>query len=184
VVQLFRKYKSVIRFILLFSGVYLVLSFFYIQYLDFSRLEINDTDAITKLVARQSREVISEFGYQAAIIPHESEPNMKLFINEIYLARIIEGCNAISIIILFTAFVIAFAEGFKKTFLFLLAGVTIIYAMNIARIAIFAIALYHHPQYESVLHGVVFPGLIYGTVFLLWMLWVRMLKSPEKQSNE
>jgi exosortase family protein XrtF len=77
---------------------------------------------------------------------------------------------------LFVAFVIAFAEKFKKTVLFLFAGAVLIYIVNIVRIAILTVALYKYPQYEDILHSVVFPGIIYSMVFILWMVWVRMLK--------
>ncbi len=132
-------------------------------------------DFITNLVANQSSELISSFGYEAKVLPHKTETSMKLFINQEYLARIVEGCNAVSVIILFVAFIISFAENFKKTFLFLFAGATLIFAVNILRIAILAIAIYEYPKFTDTLHGVVFPAIIYGMVFLLWMIWVRML---------
>ena len=108
---------------------------------------------------------------------------MQLFVNGTYLARIVEGCNAISIIVLFIAFVIAFAQSLKKTVLFIFVGSVLIYAVNILRIAILAIALYNYPEQEHWLHGVLFPALIYGMVFLLWLVWVRML-SPIVTTNE
>jgi len=172
---LFQKYKTVVRFVVLFLGTYLVLSFLYSVYLNFSKEGNYSPDFITNLVAKQSSTLISSFGYSSEVIPHISKPTMKLFINQQYLARIIEGCNAISIIILFLAFVISFAQKFKITFLFLFAGAVLIYGFNILRITILAIALYHYPQHEKILHGVVFPGLIYGMVFLLWMIWVRVI---------
>lgn len=132
-------------------------------------------DFITNLVAKQSSELISGFGYEAEVMPHDTETSMKLYINQTYLARIVEGCNAVSIIILFIAFIISFSEKLKKTILFLVAGGTLIYAVNILRIAILAIAIYKYPEYTDTLHGVVFPAIIYGMVFLLWMIWVRML---------
>lgn len=38
-----------------------------------------------------------------------------------------------------------------------------------------SVALYHFPQYEHVLHNIVFPLVIYGIVFLLWILWVTKI---------
>jgi exosortase family protein XrtF len=119
--------------------------------------------------------MISEFGFDAEVIPHETNTSMKLYINKQYLAIIVEGCNAISIIILFIAFVVAFSQNLKKTLLFVFAGSVLIYGFNIIRISILTIALYRYSQYEKILHEIVFPGLIYGMVFLLWLIWVRML---------
>jgi len=108
---------------------------------------------------------------------------MKLYVNNEFLARIVEGCNAASIIILFISFIIAFAEKFKKTALFLLAGGVLIYVVNIIRIAILTIMYYEYPQYQEILHSVVFPAIIYGMVFILWMIWVRMLSKDEVETE-
>ena len=179
--SLLYKYSSVLRFVLLFFGSYILLSTFYLFYLKhFSSPEFY-TDYFTNLVAKQSNSLLNAMRFDTVLSIPESESGMLLTINNEYRVRIIEGCNAISIIILFLSFVIAFAEGFKKTFLFLLGGIVLIYIINIVRIAILVITLYKYPQYEKLLHGVVFPGIIYGLVFLLWMIWVKMLKSQENE---
>jgi len=176
---LFQKYKPVIRFVGLFLGTYLLLTVCYSIYLDLSEEAKYPPDLITNLVAKQTSSLINSFGYTAEVIPNDLEPTMKLFVNGKFLARIIEGCNSISIVILFIAFVLAFAEKLKKTLLFIFVGAVLIYAVNIVRIAVLAIALYEYPDYKDILHGVVFPGLIYGMVFLLWIAWVRMLKTQQ-----
>ena len=109
---------------------------------------------------------------------------MGLYINDTFLAQVVEGCNAISIIILFMAFIISFAQKVKKTVLFIFAGIALIYAVNILRIAILTIALYHYPEYSDFLHQIIFPAIIYGMVFLLWLFWVRNLKVKSKKVNE
>jgi exosortase family protein XrtF len=131
-------------------------------------------------VAKQSEILISSFGYNAQILPHQSELSMKLIVNEVYLARIVEGCNAVSIIILFIAFVLSFFGRLKLTLLYLLAGSVIIYAMNIIRIGILAVGIYEYPQHTEFLHSIIFPLIIYGTVFLLWVIWVRIYSQKQK----
>jgi len=160
-----------------------LLTVLYALYLQLSKGGAYPPDYFTHLVAKQSSTLINGFGYDANVIPHEAQPTMKLFVEGHYLAQIIEGCNAISIIILFIAFVVAFAERFKKTLFFILAGAVIIYTVNILRIAILAIALYRYPDYEETLHGVVFPSIIYGMVFLLWMLWVRIISKGKEGTD-
>lgn len=181
---IFIKYKKVIRFIVLFLGTYFLLSLIYFFYLNASENGNYPPDFVTNLVAKQSSSVLNGLGYEADVIPHEQLPTMKLYLNKKYLAHIIEGCNAVSIIILFIAFVVAFSEKNKKTFIFIFAGTAIIYIVNIARIAIMAIALYKYPQFEEILHTVVFPGIIYGMVFLLWMIWVRTLSPINETAND
>lgn len=133
-------------------------------------------DFVTNLVAKQSSAVLDAFGYNSILVPDSIAQGMLLTVDNKYTVNIVEGCNSISVIILFIAFIIAFAENFKKTLLFLFAGVVLIYIVNLLRIAILTVALYKYPQYENLLHSVVFPGIIYSMVFILWMIWVRMLK--------
>ena len=172
--KLFVKYKSVLRFIFMFLGSYLVFTVLYNLYLEFFRSPVYYPDYFTHLVAKQSEALISSFGYNAQILPHQSELSMKLIVNDAYLARIVEGCNAISIIILFASFVLSFFGKLKLTLLYLLAGAVIIYSMNIIRIAILAIGIYEYPEYTDFLHSIIFPLIIYGTVFILWLIWVRI----------
>lgn len=177
--ELFQKYKTVVRFVTLFLGTYLILSFFYAAYLKFFSSEVFFPDFVTNLVAKQSSSLLESFGVYTFLSPDNLEEGMLLTIENKYTVGIVEGCNSISVIILFISFIIAFAENFKKTFLFLFAGTVLIYTVNILRIAILAMALYKYPNYENILHSVVFPGIIYTMVFVLWMIWVWMLK-PQK----
>ncbi len=174
--KLFRKYKSVIRFVILFLGTYLVLGFLYSVYLNASENGAYFPDYITDLVAKQSAATLDGFGYNSVLRKDSLGQGMLLTIDNKYTVSVVEGCNSISVIILFVAFIIAFAENFKKTLLFIFAGAVLIYIVNIIRIAILTVALYKFPQYENILHSVVFPGIIYSMVFILWMVWVRMLK--------
>jgi len=164
----------------MFLGSYLVFTLIYNLYLEFFRSPVYFPDYFTHLVAKQSEALISSFGYNAQILPHQSELSMKLIVNEVYLARIVEGCNAISIIILFAAFVLSFFGRLKVTLLYLLAGAVIIYAMNIIRIAILAVGIFEYPEYTEFLHSIIFPLIIYGTVFLLWIIWVRIYSRKQK----
>lgn len=174
--ELFKKYKIVVRFVVLFLGTYLVLSILYALYLKISINAGYFPDYFTNLVARQSAAVLESLGYNSYLTPHELEDGILLTIDNKYSVSIVEGCNSISVVILFVAFIIAFAENFKRTLLFLFAGAVLIYVVNILRIAILVVALYKYPGYENILHSVIFPGVIYSMVFILWMVWVRMLK--------
>lgn len=167
--------KTVIIFLVKFFGTYLVLFLLYSFYLSKNQkiASIFACAPITETVAEQSKYLINLMGFDAKIEQHTSEMSIKLFVNDTYVARVIEGCNAISIIILFIAFIVAFASGFKKTALYILFGSLIIYVINIVRIAIIALAIYKYPAYENVLHTIIFPGIIYGITFLLWFIWIQ-----------
>jgi len=179
---LLKKYKSVIKFILTFLLVYLLLSITYKFYLDYSVGSTYYPDYVTHLVAEQSQMLIHSLGYQTEIVNHPNEPSIKLIINGKYVARAVEGCNSISVIILFISFMIAFAGRLKPTAFYILAGSVLIYSVNLIRIAVLSIGLYHYPWRREILHTVIFPLIIYGLVFLLWMIWVNRF-SKFKRNN-
>lgn len=179
--ELFKKYRLVVKFIVTFLSVYLVLTIGYKLYLDVSDGSKYYPDYVTNLVAKQSQTLIEAAGYDAKIAKHPNEPSMKLIVNNKFVARVVEGCNSISVIILFVSFIIAFAGNFKTTLLYVLAGSVLIYTVNIVRIAILSIGLYNYPWRREVLHTVIFPMIIYGMVFLLWMFWVNRYAKLRKQ---
>ena len=156
---------------------------FYKLYLQFSDGSKFYPDYMTNLVAKQSKDVLNTFGYKTQILPHPNEPSMKLLLNGKYLARIIEGCNSISVIILFLSFVIAFSGKFKTTFFYILFGSVLVYVVNLLRIVILSLGLYYYPEQSEILHSVVFPAIIYGLVFLLWVFWVNRFSKLSKKNE-
>lgn len=163
----------VIRFIVTFLSVYTILTLTYNVYLNVSEDSMFYPDYMTNLVARQTNTLINSLNYNSEIRPHPNEPSMKVIINGKFVARVVEGCNALSIIILFISFIVAFAGRWKTTLFYCFAGSIIIYAFNLIRIVILSVGLYHYPWRQELMHTVIFPLLIYGIVFLLWMVWVN-----------
>lgn len=179
--KFFKRYITVIRFVVLFLGSYFLLAVLYALYLKWAAGSVYFPDPVTHLVARQSAAVLESFGYSVQLMADSLQKGMLLTINNQYTVNIVEGCNAVSVIILFVAFVLSFAQQFKKTVLFLLAGAVLIYVVNILRIAFLVVALYKYPEYQDFLHSVIFPGIIYGMVVLLWMAWVWKLSPKSAQ---
>lgn len=167
--------RSVVIFLTKFFGVYALLFVAYSLYLNKTQ-EVSHAFAcspITKLVANQTQFLLKTMGYHSSIQQHPEELSIQLFVASKYVGRIIEGCNSISIIILFISFIVAFAGQLKPTLLYILFGSLLIYSVNIIRIAFIGLALYKYPQYQHVLHVIIFPAIIYGITFLLWVIWVR-----------
>lgn len=153
----------------------------YLNQFDVKNAEI---DGFTNSVAKQTELVLSLFDDQSYTMPHLTEPSVKLYYKNKYISRIIEGCNGLSVMILFVAFVIAFSGKFKNTIVFILLGLVVIHVLNVLRIALLSVALYSFPEYEHFLHGVVFPLVIYGVVFLLWVIWVNNYSSYARVSKK
>lgn len=178
------QHKPFFVFLFKFLAFYIIFALAYKVYLnqyDVSKFEI---DFISENVAHQTVSVLNFFGVNAQTFHHDFEPSMKIIFNGKYSSRIIEGCNAVSVIILFSAFVFAFSNKFKSALLYIVIGSVIIYALNIVRIALLTYALFYYPQYEELLHGTVFPLFIYGVVFILWVLWVTKFSGYGKMAVE
>lgn len=182
--SLYKQYKPFFSFLGKFLVFYIFFALIYKLYLNQYDSTKYEVDAISKSVAHQTVWIINFFGGEARTFHHDLEPSMKILYKEKYSARIIEGCNAISVIIMFAAFVFAFSNGFKRTITFIFLGSLIVYVLNIVRIALLTYALYYYPEYEELLHGTVFPLFIYGVVFLLWILWVTKFSGYAKRNIE
>lgn len=178
--SIFKKHQPFFTFLSKFLVFYIIFALIYKLYLNQFDTTQYEVDAISEKVAYQTVGLINFLGGEARTFHHDLEPSMKIMYKEKYSARIIEGCNAISVIILFAAFIFAFSSGFKKTISFIFFGSFIIYVLNIVRIALLTYALYYYPEYEELLHGTVFPLFIYGLVFLLWILWVTKFSDYAK----
>lgn len=182
-----KKYLILYKPFLLFLGKfllsYLLFSVVYENYLDKFDVKKFEIDGITRLVAKQTKDILLYFDYDVGIIPNSMEPSINFFYKNIFIARIIEGCNGISIIILFASFVIAFSGKFKTTVLYIIGGSFLLHILNMLRIAILCFLLYYFPEKEPILHRVFFPLFIYGAVFMLWIVWIRKFSSYANATN-
>lgn len=167
------QYKPFLLFLGKFLLTYLLLTFVYETYLNQFDVKKFENDGFTQLVAKQTKDLMLLFHFDASIAPNTKEPAVNLFYNQRHMARIIEGCNGLSVIILFVSFVVAFSGKLKATILYILGGSLFIHILNVFRIASLCILLYSFPKQEHILHGVLFPLFIYGVVFMLWIIWVN-----------
>lgn len=166
-----------------FFFTYLLLILIYQLFLNQYDAEKFETDGMTQLVARQAQDALAVFDYGAKLIPLPEEPSVLVMVDRKSIVRIVEGCNAVSIMILFTAFIIAFSGKFLRTFGFIIAGILAIHILNVLRIAFLVIGMINYPEYENLLHGVIFPLIIYGFIFLLWVLWVNKFQRHAKKNT-
>lgn len=173
-----QQFKPFLVFISTFFAAYIILTLVYRLYLN--NFETNDIDGITNIVGQNVDQLMRLFNCDVKIVKSISNPSLQLWYNNKYTLRIIEGCNAVSVIVLFISFITAFSGKLKTTIYFILFGVFLIYVLNIIRIALLAVLLFRFPEKEHILHGVLFPLIIYGLVFILWVFWVNKFSKYAK----
>jgi exosortase family protein XrtF len=171
-------YKPFLLFLGTFFFTYILLTFLYQFFLD--SYESGKVDAITRLVAQNTETVLSGFDKSVFIKEDSKEPFFSLYFYQKELVRVVEGCNGISLIILFISFVVAFSGNLKNTLLFIFGGSLLIYILNVLRIAVLSILIYRFPNQLHLLHGVLFPLFIYSVVFMLWIVWVNKFSKYAK----
>lgn len=164
-----KDFKPTLVILSRFLIIYLVLLFGYQLYLNYYS---GDLDPFSKWVAGQTCSLQNFLGYQSQMVDVPKHETSWFYVAGKYVSRIVEGCNAISVMILFLAFIFAFYKG-RKTFIFAIIGLLIIYIMNILRISGLNIIILKIPKYSKIGHDYFFPAIIYGTVVLLWLIWVK-----------
>jgi exosortase family protein XrtF len=174
----FILYKPFLLFLGTFFFTYILLTFLYQFFLN--SYASGKVDVITQLVAQNSERLLSGFDKSVFIQEDSKEPFFTLYFHQKGLVRIVEGCNGISLIILFISFVVAFSGNLKNTLLFIFGGSLLIYVLNVLRIAVLSILIYRFPNQVHLLHGVLFPLVIYGVVFMLWIVWVNKFSKYAK----
>ncbi|MBZ4041597.1 exosortase family protein XrtF [Flavobacterium hibisci] len=172
------QFKPFLIFIGTFFAAYILLTIIYKSYLN--SFESNNIDGITAVVGSNVYWLMDAFNCDVLIQKSLSGAYLEVWYNKHYVIRIVEGCNAVSVIILFVSFVLAFSGKLKTTVLFILSGTLFIYILNVIRIALLAVLLFRYPEKVHLLHGVLFPLIIYGFVFVLWVFWVNKFSKYAK----
>ena len=171
--ELLGKYKKVVNFILVFSVVYFLFSVLYNIYIANTNV-IYYSDIVTYNVSWFTKEILGIWSYDIKIEPDVIYRSQKLYFNNQPLFNIVEGCNGLSVIILFSAFVIALKSKPFMTIGYILFGSISLYFMNIIRLVILTLGYYYFPQQRHLMHDVFFPLIIYGLLLLLWIIWIKI----------
>lgn len=87
--------------------------------------------------------------------------------------EIVDGCNGISAIGLFLAFIIAFPGARMPRFLFSVLGITVIYLSNIVRVTVLAYTQAYWPEGFAFTHDYSTTTLFYIIIFALWVIWAN-----------
>lgn len=164
-----KDFKEILLILLRFLGLWLLLFFLYQLYLNQYQ---GNVDVFTRAVSRQSQFLLEASGYNVSTRIFPEHETIQFYINGATATRMIEGCNAVSVMILFLAFVFAFYRG-RANFVFGALGIALLYGLNLLRIYILNRVVADHPQWTKAAHDYFFPVLIYGGMVVLWLIWIN-----------
>ena len=174
-----KDFKEILWVLLRFLGIWLLLFLLYQWYLNqFS----GNIDGFTKIISDQSAFLLNFTGYETVTKDFPSHETVQFYINGKVATRMVEGCNAVSVMIMFLAFVFAFYKG-VKTFYFAFAGIVLLYILNLFRIYVLNVIVVDFPALTKAAHDYFFPAIIYGGVVVLWLIWFyKFVITHEKNS--
>lgn len=164
-----KEFKEILLILLRFLGTWLLLFLLYQLYLN---PYTENIDPYTEFISNQSHFLLQVSGYEVTTMPFPSHQTIQFYLNGKVATRMIEGCNAVSVMILFLAFVFSFYKG-KETFYFSLAGMGVLYVLNLTRIYLLNRIVADSPQWTKAAHDYFFPAIIYGGMVLLWLFWIN-----------
>lgn len=174
-----KDFLPVLKILVRFVVIYIVFILLYQLYLN--NYENDVVDPFTRSVAEQVAFVQDFFGFPTNLVDSLKLHSVLFQTGGKFTTRMVEGCNVISVAILFSAFIFAFYKG-AKTFLYVLAGLVALHILNVSRIALLNIIYIKYPQYEKVAHDYFFPAIIYGGVVALWLIWIQFFALKKVES--
>ena len=174
-----KDFKPVLAILLRFLLIYLVPVLLYQLYLNY--FSGQGLDPISRWVASQSAAIQRSLGYVTHLVDQPEYETTWFNVNGQWPSRMVEGCNAISVMILFVAFIFAFYKG-AKTFVFVGIGLILLHLMNILRIDGLNVLIMEAPQYTKIGHDYFFPAIIYGTVVILGIVWIKFYALKDENS--
>ncbi|MDO4224413.1 MAG: exosortase family protein XrtF [Bergeyella zoohelcum] len=176
---MFNDFKPAFGILLRFLIIYLILLGIYQFYLN----QYSDSlDPASIWMAERVTDLQNTLGYPSSLTPMPEKQSYYFYVSGAYRTRMIEGCNSLSIMILFVAFVMAFYRGYK-TFIFTFLGLAFLLITNILRIAGINIVGVISEEYFKIAHDYFFPAIIYGGVVLLWLIWIKFYTLKENENH-
>lgn len=103
------------------------------------------------------------------------DPVMAVYLHNRPTLSIADPCNALELFVLFAGFIICLPAKASRKIGFISAGLLLIWVINVLRcVGLIEIYLYN-PKYTHFSHHYAFKFIVYGFIFLLWMLFTKKL---------
>lgn len=154
----------------MFIVIYVFFTLFYDIYLNY---HFDRVDIFSSLVGQQAAQVLRWFGFNAVTADYNIEKSTHIIVGNIPCVRVIEGCNGLSVMILFVAFLFGFPGSWKHKIWFIPAGLLLIHLFNISRVAILCWTVYRFGETGYPIYKEMFTASIYVLVLAMWYLWVQ-----------
>ena len=93
-----------------------------------------------------------------------------------HILFIMDGCNAFKLYVLYAGFLFCAPGKVNKKINYLLVGLPAIFVLNIIRCYAVAILVIQKPEWIEIAHHYIFTFVVYGTIFWLWLSFLKEKK--------
>ena len=181
------KEKQLIRFLFIAVGLYIL---WFVLYEFVLKPDGHIDQIITENISVVMSKMLQITGYDVHFTQARKLGETYMFLagDPLPFVRVGASCNGLELLVLFTIFIVSYPGIIKYKFLFIIAGLIGIHILNIFRnywLALFV--LHKEMDLFDLFHRYIFIFMVYGFIFLLWMLWVNkfsQLNQPKKSENE
>jgi exosortase family protein XrtF len=162
--------KAILFFLLKFIGLYIVLNTVYGSWVAYYAPM---PDPVTTMVTHHTAALLSLTQENVSVGEAINSPNVPLRQDNETVVSVFEGCNSLNVMFVFISFIVAFTGTWKKTIVFSLIGIALIYTFNLFRVGLLFYIAKYWPNNLYFFHKYLFTGLLYAMVFFLWYFWVK-----------
>lgn len=136
------------------------------------------------VIVNNAATVLKLFNYNAYQSMEDS--NMQLVgIDGAHPVWVGSPCNALTLFMFFSLFIVAFPGNAKRKFWFIPLGILIIHFANVLRVVALVMINFYSPGELAFNHTYTFTLLVYGIIFCLWMWFVNTsLKNLKSNGRE
>lgn len=171
--ELFKQHRDSLLFIIKFVGLYLVLNTVYGFYIEYYHPL---SDPLTYSISKQVAWVLSLIQESIQAIPDPKASFVHMQMNTQTVVSVFEGCNSVNVMIVYLSFIIAFTGSGRSSMVAAIAGLIVVYLMNLIRVGLLFEVAYFYPQHLYFFHKYFFTGIIYAVVFVMWYFWIQRVK--------
>ena len=116
---------------------------------------------------------LTGLGYELITSEFMNEHYRTLGIDGTHGVFISDSCAGLSLMALFTGFILAYPGKWKAKLIYIPIGLVTIHIINVLRIIGLMILAKHAPSLLDFNHHYTFTFIVYAYIFLLWVVWVN-----------
>jgi exosortase family protein XrtF len=135
----------------------------------------------SEILAKQSNSLLSVLGFDPILEIHGDMVVTKLanfpYSHGVWIG---EPCNGVKIFGVFSIFIICFRGKVFNKIWFIVLGIITLHLLNIIRIASLSYIAAIQPRWLNFNHNITFQILVYGTMGILWLIWIKKFSNMNK----